>query len=60
MCLVMKIYKGMLAGVAGIDIVLLVVAADENVPQTGEHLAKYLELKRDSSITKSVYLTKNG
>ncbi|NLX61580.1 MAG: selenocysteine-specific translation elongation factor [Tissierellia bacterium] len=35
-----KFIKNMLAGVAGIDIVLLVIAADEGVmPQTSEHLA---------------------
>lgn len=35
-----KFIKNMLAGVAGIDIVLLVIAADEGVmPQTTEHLA---------------------
>ena len=35
-----KFIKNMLAGVAGIDIVLLVIAADEGImPQTTEHLA---------------------
>ena len=35
-----KFIKNMLAGVAGIDIVMLVIAADEGVmPQTVEHLA---------------------
>jgi len=34
-----KFLKNMLAGIAGIDIVMLVIAADESVmPQTREHL----------------------
>lgn len=44
-----RFLKNMLAGIAGIDIVLLVIAADEGImPQTREHLAilSTLEVKR--------------
>ena len=46
-----KFIKNMLAGITGIDLVLLVVAADEGVmPQTQEHLdiLRLLEINRAS------------
>jgi len=52
-----KFIKNMLAGIGGIDVVLLVVAADEGVmPQTVEHfeIIKMLDIKRGIvAITKS-------
>ena len=52
-----KFVRNMLAGVGGIDLVLLVIAADEGVmPQTREHLEilKLLEVRRGITV-----LTKN-
>ncbi|MTI68740.1 MAG: selenocysteine-specific translation elongation factor [Firmicutes bacterium] len=48
-----KFIKNMLAGVIGMDLVILVVAADEGVmPQTKEHLSilKYLNIKKGITV----------
>src|SRR5204862_7086202 len=52
-----KFIRNMLAGVGGIDLVLLVIAADEGIkPQTREHfdIARLLSIKRGLvALTKS-------
>ncbi len=58
-----KLIKNMLAGVCGIDLVLLVVAADDGImPQTLEHyeIIKFLQLKNVLTvITKTDLVDKN-
>lgn len=54
-----KFIKNMLAGACGIDIVLLVIAADEGVmPQTIEHLdiLNYLDVKKGIIVLTKCYL----
>ncbi len=57
-----KFIRNMLAGVSGIDLVLLVVSAEEGVmPQTQEHLdiLNMLEVKRALWFNKSDLVMKN-
>jgi len=59
-----KFIKNMLAGVVGMDMVLLVIAADEGImPQTTEHLNILNLLGVENGIvviTNAILLTKNG
>jgi len=57
-----KFIKQMLAGVAGIDIVMLIIAADEGImPQTREHLEiiKLLKIKKGLTVITKIDLVDN-